>query len=413
MDIVLLEERHMKKALVLCATVPHTLLIEKLKTHGYYTMVADMNPKAPAVPFADEFICVSAFDKEGIVAAAKDNSVDLVISSCSEQANSVCCYVGEKLNLPHPYSYETSLDVTNKGRMKKLFKKGGITTSDFMLFNKVEELTECNLDYPLVVKPVDAYSSKGVHKADDYDELLAFAKDALKVSRSGQGIVEQYCPGIEIQVDCIAIEGKAHVLMTRSKRTLSQNAIELNSGGSIVPAAMTETENEQAVDIAQRIVDTFGLVNTPFFYQARLNNGILSVLEFAPRIGGGLSFQMIKRATGIDIVELSIGSFIGKKLSLADKWSKTKCLSTLLLYMEPGIFGAVTGLDKLLEDKTVDYGTVLKKRGDIVGADRTSSNRAVTLLMTAETQKALKVKTETVMKRIDILDIYGNSCMVL
>ena len=54
-----------KKALVLCATVPHICLLEKLKQRGYYTIVADMNPRASAVPFADEFVCISAFDKDG------------------------------------------------------------------------------------------------------------------------------------------------------------------------------------------------------------------------------------------------------------------------------------------------------------------------------------------------------------
>lgn len=399
----------MKKALVLCATVPHSLLIEKLKQRGYYTIVADMNPKAPAVPYADEFIGVSAFDKEGIMSAAREKEVDLVISSCSEQANSVCCYVGEKLNLPHPYSYQTSLDVTNKGRMKKLFKAGGVTTSDFMLFNGIDELKNCGLTYPLVLKPVDAYSSKGVHKANNLDELTEYAKDALAVSRSGQGIVEEYCPGMEIQVDCAAIEGKAYVLMTRSKRTLSQNAIELNSCGSIVPAEITEAEQAQAAELAQRIADAFGLRNTPFFYQARLHNGVISVLEFAPRIGGGLSFQMVKRATGIDIVDLSIQSFLGGKMSLDGMFPKFRHLSTLLLYMEPGVFGEVTGLDELLADGTVDYGVVLKKRGDVVDANRTSSNRAVTLLMTADSKEELEEKTKRALRSIDILEINGAS----
>lgn len=401
----------MKKALVLCATVPHSLLIEKLRARGYYTLVADMNPKAPAVPYADEFVDISAFDKEAIAAYVEENGIALVISTCSEQANSVCCYVGEKLNLPHPYSYETSLDVTNKGRMKKLFHAGGVTTSDFMLFRDTQELSRCKLPYPLVVKPVDAYSSKGVHKADNFEELTVYAKDALKFSRSGQGIVEVYCPGMEIQVDCVAIHGKAHVLMTRSKRTLAQNSIELNSGGSIVPAEMTDAELAQAAELAQRIVDTFGLQNTPFFYQARVHNGIISVLEFAPRMGGGLSFQMVQRATGIDMVELAIQSFLGEQMTLDGMFGQPKHLSTLLLYMERGVFGEVTGLNELLKDGTIAYGAVLKKRGDEVDANRTSSNRAATILITACSREELDTKTKEALARIDILDIHGISRM--
>ena len=64
-DCRLSEDLHiMKKALVLCATIPHTLLIEKLKQRGYHTLVADMNPNAPGVSAADEFVCISAFDKD-------------------------------------------------------------------------------------------------------------------------------------------------------------------------------------------------------------------------------------------------------------------------------------------------------------------------------------------------------------
>ena len=399
----------MKKALVLCGTVPHTLLLEKLRQRGFYTVLADMNPAAPAVKYADEFLCVSAFDKEAVLNAARETGAELVIASCSEQANSVCCYVAEKLGLPHPYSYETSLDVTNKGRMKALFVKGGVTTSNYMLFRNEEELSRCKLPFPVVVKPVDAYSSKGVRKADNFEEMLEFGMAALTFSRSGQGIVEGYCPGTEIQVDCAAIDGKAHVLMTRSKSTMSQDSIELNSRGSRVPAGLTPEEDEQAAVLAQRICDAFGLKNTPFFYQARLDKGIISVLEFAPRIGGGLSFQMVRRATGVDIVDLSIQSFLGETLSLEGKFDKCKKLATLLLYMEPGVFGEVTGLDTLLSDGTVDYAAVLKKRGAAVGADRTSSNRALTLIVSAETDEELEQKTQKALGAIDILDIDGVS----
>ena len=60
-------ENGMKKALILCGTIPHTLLLEKLKEKGYYTILADMNSRAPAVPFADEFVPVSAMDKEAVL----------------------------------------------------------------------------------------------------------------------------------------------------------------------------------------------------------------------------------------------------------------------------------------------------------------------------------------------------------
>ena len=59
----------------------------------------------------------------------------------------------------------------------------------------------------------------------------------------------------------------------------------------------------------------------------------------------------------------------------------------------------------------MDYGAVLKRRGDKVDSNRTSSNRAATLLMTADTGEALEEKTKMVLERIDIVDIDGISRM--
>ena len=64
-----------------------------------------------------------------------------------------------------------------------------------------------------------------------------------------------------------------------------------------------------------------------------------------------------------------------------------------------------------MEDGTVDYGVVLKKRGDEVDANRTSSNRAVTLLITANTRLELEEKTKATIEKIDILDVNGKSRM--
>ena len=109
--------------------------------------------------------------------------------------------------------------------------------------------------------------------------------------------------------------------------------------------------------------------------------------------------------------QFHIQSFVGEHMTLDGKFDKPKHLSTLLLYMDPGVFGEVTGLDELLADGTVDYGAVLKRRGDEVDANRTSSNRAATLLMTADTREELEEKTKYVLEHIDIVDNDGISRM--
>ena len=162
----------MKKAIVLGGTFPHRHLIQKLKDRGYYTILVDYYEAPIAKEVADKHIQASTLDKDEVVRIAKEESAELVISSCVDQANVTACYVGEKLGLPHPYSYQTSLNVTDKVAMKRIMVENDIPTSRHYIINSLQEFQEYSLSYPIIVKPADSNSSKGVRKLEK-DERVA------------------------------------------------------------------------------------------------------------------------------------------------------------------------------------------------------------------------------------------------
>ncbi|MBO4909063.1 MAG: hypothetical protein J5476_07260 [Lachnospiraceae bacterium] len=135
------------KALILGGTAPHKELIEKLKKRGYHTILVDYFENPPAKEVADEHIMISTLDKEAVLETAKKLNADLVISTCVDQANAVCCYVAEKLGLPIPYSYETALDMTDKSRMKKIMKEHDIPTSDYLVLDEALLRNEDVIDF--------------------------------------------------------------------------------------------------------------------------------------------------------------------------------------------------------------------------------------------------------------------------
>ena len=153
-------------AIVLGGTTPHAMLIDKLHERGYYVVLIDYLPNPPAKRVADEHLQISTLDKEEVLATAKERGAKVVVSACIDHTNSVCCYVAEKLGLPHPYSYETSLYVTNKGLMKARMKESGVPSSSYILSQNVDDIDWNAVSFPCVVKPVDGNSTKGVHRAD-------------------------------------------------------------------------------------------------------------------------------------------------------------------------------------------------------------------------------------------------------
>lgn len=398
-----------KTAIVLGGTTPHVALVNKLKDRGYYVLLIDYLQNPPAKKVADEHIQESTLDQEKVLEIAKERNVDLVISSCIDQANSVSCYVAEKLGLPHPYSYQTSLDVTNKGLMKKVFFDNGIPTSSYITTRSVESIDWDKISYPAVVKPVDCNSSKGVHRVDSDAETRLRVQEAIELSRTGTAIIEGFNQGTEIQVDCISTASGVKVIMTRQKQknAAEGNAMVLQSYGSIFPAPLSAELKCQVQDIAEKIASAFNLQNTPFFYQAIVTDVGIKVLEFAPRVGGGMSSYVLKAFADYDAVECVIDSFLGTPISIEPK-EQTTFHSTILLYMKQGVFDHVEGIEQQQEKGNIAEFFLLRKKGGKIDGDVRSANRIASFIVEGKSYDELKQKARNALSSIEIRDEQGN-----
>ena len=392
-------------AIVLGGTSPHILLVDKLHERGFYVILIDFLDNPPAKKVADEHIKESTLDKEKVLEIAQERHAQLVISACIDQTNSVCCYVAEKLGLPHPYSYQTSLCVTDKGLMKKIMVDNGIPTSSFTTTGSIEAIDWVQIEFPAVVKPVDCNSSKGVRRVDSMDETKQRVAEAISLSRTKTAIIEGFNRGKEIQVDCLATESDVKVVITRQKQKIASegNDMVLQSFGSVFPAPLSKELQTQAQDIANGIAKAFGLKNTPFFYQAIVSDDGIKVLEFAPRIGGGLSYYMLNEFAGYDAVEYVIDSYLGNPL-VFEPSQDNRFQSTLLLYMVPGTFDHISGLDELKEKRVVYETFVMKTKGDVVDGDMRSSNRVAAFVVQGDSYDELKRKARLAIEKIEIFD---------
>lgn len=394
-------------AIVLGGTSPHVMLVNKLHNRGYYVILVDYLPTPPAKKVADEHIQASALDKEQVLSIAKECSAKVVISACIDHTNSVCCYVAEQLNLPHPYSYETSLYVTNKGLMKRRMKEYDVPSSPYVLAKTVEEINWTKVSFPCVVKPVDRNSSKGVHRADSIEEAKVFVQEGIKLSQTGQAIIEDFCEGEEIQVDCIALDNDAEVAMTRSKvKVPGNNESVLNSFGSIVPAQVSDIVLPKLKQIAINIARGFGLKNTPFFYQAIVSDDKVNVLEFTPRVGGGLSYYMLKEFVGYDPVEAIINSFLGVPITI-NLHSLEQNFQTCHLYSKPCVYDHVEGLDLLKAEGIIKDYFVSMPQGEVLDGDMRSGNRIGSFVVQASSLDDLSKRVKYCMNNVRVIDSNG------
>ena len=376
------------KALVLCGGLPQIALIKDLKSRGIKTLLADMNDKVAAREYADEFYKVSVLDVDAIRNLAREKEVDFLITVCADQVLQVVAEVSEDLGLPCYIDFETAVNVSKKSFMKKRFVESGVPTSKFVIMESFDEERIKGLSYPIIVKPVDAYSSRGVTKVNNLNELRAAFERACEISRTNNAIVEEFVEGREITVDVYVEEGKAHILCMTELFKIGENG-KFIINRSLFPAEISKNiENEIAIT-AQKIADGFGLKNTPMLIQLITDGEKISVVEFCARTGGGIKFLMIKKHTGFDVVKAVADLTLGIKPHVGKLLTPDKITVNEFLYCKEGVLSHMEGGEELLRDGVVDEFSCFKAEGTTFGEINGSGDRVAYYSISASIKEEL------------------------
>ncbi len=200
--------------LILGAGVMQLPALRWAQKQGWKVYVADGNPSAPGVGFADHFIPVDLTDIEGMISAARkiqrSEGLHGVFTAGTDFSYTVA-RVAEALELPGVRP-EVALNASHKHRMRSVFAKNGVPSPRFAELSPEDNINPAleELDLPLVVKPVDNMGARGIRRVDTLSEYARAVYEARRFSRTGTVIVEEYVPGPEFSIDALVIEGEIH-----------------------------------------------------------------------------------------------------------------------------------------------------------------------------------------------------------
>lgn len=398
------------KALVLAGGLAQIELIKQLKDREITTVLADGNANALARPYADLFYQIPLFDIDAVKEVAVKEEVDFLITCCADQVLLVVAQVSEMLGLPCYISYQTAQDVSDKKYMKRIFWENNIPTSRYIELTELEWDKIHRLQYPLVVKPTDAYSSRGVRKAKDDATLQEYFREAKEISRAGTVIVEEFCHGQEISVDVYVEEGKAHILcVSNSEKIKDDDRFVIFRGR--YPVNATAQTMEQIQLVAQQIADAFGIKNAPMLIQMIDRGDSVSVLEFCARTGGNMKYLLIKRACGFDVIKAVIDLTLGLKPHVELRGPENKYIVNDFIYCNPGVFDHLEGFEELVQQGILSDYRPLRPQGFKSGGARSSSDRVAGFTVQADSLEEFNRKHQTVVDSVKVVDVNGNDIM--
>ena len=397
------------KILVLAGGSDQIALIKELKKRGHEIILLDYYDNPPAKSYADKHIIASTLDLDIVEECARKEHVSLICTACTDQALLTMSYVSEKIGLPCYIDYQTGLNVTNKSYMKRILRDCGIPTARFKIVDKPDDALIQQFEYPLVVKPVDCNSSKGVVRVDTKDEYYSKVQEAIRFSRSRTAIVEEFKDGKEISADFYIENGKAKLLSATSSLKI-KNRKSFTILCSDYPA-LDKKQEEEIIQIGGKIAEAFHLNNTPLLVQLIVSEKEINVIEFSARMGGGSKYKLIEVLSGVNIMSKYVDRVLGGYPKISPSKQIDYC-KMVYIYCNPGVFDHMEGLSEMKDREYIDEYFIYKTSGMEIAGASTSGDRPAGYLCSAKTKEELDHKVSYIDAHIKVISNKGEDMML-
>lgn len=303
-----------KKLLVTGGSHAELPLIEAAKKEGWYVITTGNNEDGLGHKAADEYVPGDFSDKEFVYHLAKEKGVQAIVSGCNDFAYIATAYACEKLQLPGHDSYEVSKIIHHKNEFREMTRRLGIKTPKVFQCGSVEDLISASqeIQFPLVIKPIDLTGGKGVQICYNLEEAKAAYKTATDFTREAIVIAEE----------CITGSNHGASMLLKDKRVVwslfDNEQYFLNKylvAGACSPSNIPQAAIFQLIKDVEKIAKHLCLADGLFHLQFILDdNGIPTIIDPCRRAPGDLYILLAKYVTEVDYPLEIVKAEVGEKL---------------------------------------------------------------------------------------------------
>jgi biotin carboxylase len=371
-------------------------VVKKIKSMGHKSLVVNLYPDSPAFAFADYSEVADILDKEKCLLLAKQYKIDGILSDESDIAMPTVAYIAESLNLPSLGSKFASL-FTNKYLMRCFCEANDFPAPEYILcknsgdaeyfFNKLKQ--------PIIIKPLDSNSSRGVFKITNIEELQKYFFESMSFSKVAKAVLaERYIEGMEFTVDGIKMKDNHYSLAISQKDHYKHNA---NIANKLFFSQYNDDyDYDELRNINNSLIETAGLPDGCLTHsEYKFQEGKFYLIETAARGGGNLiSSDIVPLLSGFDNYKYLINRVLNAENAESYTFDKAFQNRCAVLYFfdtpqEKGIVKDIQGLDYLENSPNVISYKLNFTIGDTVIKAENDSKRAGFYIAFAETKQML------------------------
>jgi len=245
------------------------MLIQEAINLNLHIHIMDPDQNAPCASIAQTFTCAAITDFDAVMEFGKDkNLITVEIENVNIEALEMLEKSGVQV-YPQPHVLKV---IKDKGTQKQFYKKNGIPTSPFVIFDSAQELMNASIELPAVQKlRTGGYDGKGVQILKDakssfdaphlIENLIDFEKEiSIIVARNDKGQISTF-PSVECEFN-----PEAHLVEFLFS-----------------PAEISQEIEKKAKEIAADLIEKIDMVGILAVEMFLTKSGDILVNEIAPR----------------------------------------------------------------------------------------------------------------------------------
>jgi hypothetical protein len=299
----------------------------------------------------------------------------------------------------------------HKDKFKQTCRQYRVPVVEEFSINEPEKIV-----YPVVVKPVDSSSSKGISICFNREQLNVAIEKALSFSPSKTLLIEKYMDGIEAIAYYVIQDGQPTLVAMCDRYTSKeQEGITQLPSAYIFPSKHLDKYIAETDEKVRNMLKGMNIQNGVLFLQAFIENGSVRIYEPGFRLNGAQEHMIVSALTGIDAKELLLNyALTGKmseecvsKLSAPNFHGKWACKLSPLV--KEGVIGRIEGIEqiKMFEGVVAVYPNY--ENGGVVKGLGTQRQMAANIFIVADDKDTLKQRVQNVIDTFKVFDENSNN----
>lgn len=355
-------------------------------------------------PYVSKKCIADVRDREKILAFAKEEKIDGVITDQTDIAVRTVAWIAEQLGLPGN-GYETSCLFTDKSAQRAKLAELGIK----QLPNKTVHSLEEGLAYyaelggTVIIKPHDSQGSRGVQIVENEEMLREKYAEAARWSTDDGVIIERYATGREFVIEGICYNYEFKNLGCGD--TLYFDIPDVYAGKNrIFPTSADDELAQRALDLNAKIITGFGMKQGLTQTDMIMDGDDLYLVETAARGGGvWVSSDLAHYYTGVDIEGFLINIALGRQQGLPEFTPGQSYVGYEAFYLPVGEVVHCEGVEEVVNLPYVHHNTLYKLHNGLVTKNAATDKTArIAFVVTGEDRVQLWSRMYSIRRMLDV-----------